>query len=184
MKNAIIFHGTGDAPDNHWYGWLGKELQKAAYKVEIPNNPKINQESLEVTLKKTLDEHSFDEETVLVGHSAGGPLILSILENIEPKVELAIIVAGYCTHPDDQIEDPILQSSYDWRRIKDHAKSFVFINSVNDPWSCDDKQGRMMFDKLGGTQIIKNEGHFGSGKFNQKYSTFPLLRSLVLGIEK
>lgn len=55
----------------------------------------------------------------------------------------------------------------------------IFINSDNDPWGCDDKQGRKMFDKLGGTLIIRHDGHMGSEKFNQPYREFPLVVKLV-----
>jgi len=40
----------------------------------------------------------------------------------------------------------------------------LFINSVNDPWGCNDKQGRKMFDNLGGTLVVNNDGHMGSNK--------------------
>lgn len=72
-----------------------------------------------------------------------------------------------------------LQSKYDWEKIKANCQNFVFINAANDPWGCNDKQGRKMFDKLGGTLIINNEGHMGSNKFNQPYKKFPLLVALV-----
>jgi hypothetical protein len=37
-----------------------------------------------------------------------------------------------------------------------------------------------MFDKLGGTLIIKSgEGHMGSDSFNQPYKEFPLIITLV-----
>ena len=50
----------------------------------------------------------------------------------------------------------------------------------NDPWTCDDKQGRMMLDHLGGVQVIpKGEGHMGSTTYNQPYKEFPLLVKLV-----
>lgn len=183
MKNAIIFHGTDDKAGSYWQAWLKTELEKDGYKVEMPYYPGINHDPIDEFLPKVLASHKFNEETVLIGHSAGGPLILSILQNIDTKIKQAVLVAGYCTKPDDQMPDPILQSSYNWEIIKDHAKDFVFINSVNDPWKCNDKQGRAMFDKLGGTVIIKNEGHFGSGKYNQPYPKFPLLRALILGDE-
>src|SRR5262245_60730490 len=111
---AIIFHGTGDTPDYYWYKWLGKQLEAAGYSVEIPYNPTINKEPIEDFLPKVLKQHAFDSQTVLIGHSAGGPLILSILERIDVTIPKAILVSGYCTHPDDQMEDPILQDSYDW----------------------------------------------------------------------
>jgi predicted alpha/beta hydrolase family esterase len=184
LKNAIIFHGTDDNPERHWYGWLGKELEADGYKVEIPDNPEINKEPIATFLPKVLKKHSFDESTILVGHSAGGPLILSILEYIDIQIAKAVLVAGYSVHPDDQMEDPILQEVYDWDKINRNVREIVFINSVNDPWNCDDKQGRIMFDHLGGTQIILNDGHFGSVTKGQVYDKFPLLKTLVLGATK
>lgn len=184
MKNAIIFHGTDDNPDLYWYRWLGKQLEQAGYEVEIPSNQDINKIAITDFLPKTLKRHKFNADTILVGHSAGGPLILSILEHIDVQIAKAVLVAGYSEHPDDQMEDPILQETYDWAKIKRNAKEFVFINSVNDPWSCDDKQGRIMFDQLGGTQVILNDGHFGSVPKGQKYDTFPILKTLVLGATK
>jgi predicted alpha/beta hydrolase family esterase len=181
MKNAIIFHGTDDNPDRYWYKWLGKELEKDGYSVEIPYNPTINKEPIATFLPKVLKQHTFYKDTLLVGHSAGGPLILSILEHIDNPLRKAVLVAGYCTHPDDQMEDPILQEKYNWGKIKQNVREIIFINSVNDPWNCNDIQGRMMFDQLGGTQVILNDGHFGSIPKKQVYDTFPLLRTLALG---
>lgn len=184
MKNAIIFHGTDDSPDKYWYGWLAAELKKAGYEVSVPYYPEINHEPIADFLPKTLSKHHFGSETVLVGHSAGGPLILSILESVQVQIAQAILVAGYATHPDDQMEDPILQETYDWQKIKQSVKDIVFINSVDDPWNCNAEQGRIMFDKLGGTQVIRNDGHFGTDKFTPEqalYPTFPLVRALILG---
>lgn len=184
MKNAIIFHGTDDNPDRYWYKWLGKELKKEGYSVEIPYNPTINKESIDTLLPKVLRQHAFDRNTLLVGHSSGAPLILSILEHIEVQITKAVLVAGYSQHPDEQMDDPILQETYNWEKIKQNVKEIVFINSVNDPWSCDDKQGRIMFDHLGGTQIILNDGHFGSVPKGQAYDEFPLLQTVTLGRTK
>lgn len=180
MKNVIIFHGTDDNPDRYWYKWLGKELEKEGYEVTIPYNPTINKEPIDTFLPKVLSQHKFNSETLLVGHSSGGPLILSILEHIDIPIQKAVLVAGYSTHPDEQMEDPILQEKYNWDKIKQNVKEIVFINSVNDPWNCDDKQGRMMFDHLGGTQIVLNDGHFGAVPKGQVYDEFPLLRTVAL----
>lgn len=76
-------------------------------------------------------------------------------------------------------KDPVLQDSYDWKKIKANVKDIIFINSVNDPWGCDAAQGRFMFDNLGGTQIVRNDGHFGSTTYNQPYPEFPLLKKLI-----
>ena len=77
--------------------------------------------------------------------------------------------------------DDIIKKSYDWEKIKAHSEEFVFINSDNDPWGCDDIQGRRMLDKLGGVQIVmKGEGHMGSVSRNQPYKEFPLLKKIIL----
>ncbi len=179
-KKLFIFHGTDCTPSDYWYSWLGEQLKSRSYKVEIPSYPDINHEPIHDFLPRVLGNHNFDEETVIVGHSAGGPLILSILENIDVVIPKAILVAGFSYRLPDEELDPVLQNSYNWDKIKQHAQDIIFINSVNDPWGCDDKQGRFMFDKLGGTQIIRNDGHFGSTTYNQPYKEFPLLERLVV----
>lgn len=178
-KKAIIFHGTDCKPEDYWYQWLGNQLEARDYVVEIPYYPDINHEPIATFLPKVLKNHTFDSDTVIIGHSAGGPLLLSILENVQAVLPQAILVAGYSMRFPNEDKDPVLQDVYNWQRIRDHIKDIVFINSANDPWGCDDKQGRIMFDKLGGTQIIRNDGHFGSTTYNQPYQTFDLLNKLI-----
>src|SRR6266705_1599564 len=86
MKRAIIFHGTDETPDTYWYKWLARQLEQRGYETEVPAYPEINHESIVTFLPKVLKAHTFDKQTVLVGHSAGGPLLLSILENIEAVI--------------------------------------------------------------------------------------------------
>lgn len=179
---VIIFHGTDCQPDSkfYWYSWLKGQLDARGYEVEVPHYPDINHEDIATFLPKVLKNHTFGSDTVLVGHSAGSPLILSILENLDSPVRLGVLVAGYSMRLPGEDVDPVLQQAYDWQKIKQNAKDFVFINSVDDPWGCDDKQGRILFDSLGGTQIIKSDGHFGSEGQSLPYVEFPLLRDIVL----
>jgi len=183
---VVIFHGTDCSPENkfYWYGWLKTELKAAGCEVELPHYPELNHESIDTFLPKITAAHQFDTDTILVGHSAGAPLILSILESLHTSVQLSVLVAGYSMRLPGETGDPIIQESYDWQKIKQNSKDFAFINSVNDPWGCDDKQGRILFDNLGGTQIIKNDGHFGSEGNNLPYTEFPLLRDLILETSK
>jgi predicted alpha/beta hydrolase family esterase len=177
---AIIFHGTDSNPSQSWYKWLQAKLEARGYTVEVPHYPNINKGPVEEFLPGVIKNHTFDKETVLIGHSSGSVLVLSLLEEIEPKIKQAILVAGYSE--DLAVHQPIIKESYDWERIKGHAQDLVFINSENDPWGCDDKQGHKMFQKLGGTLIIKNDGHFSSAA-DPKYKEFPLLERLV-GVEE
>ena len=176
-KNAIIFHGTSGHPDAlGWYRWLGGRLAERGYAVEIPHYPGMNVEPIGTFLPKVLASHTFDADTVLVGHSGGAALLLAVLEHIDVTVAQAVLVAGYWTPPNTE-DEPVLQAAYDWASIKAHARDFVIINSVHDPYGCDDTQGRAMFDRLGGTQIVRDDGHFGD--YDQPFPTFELLDRLI-----
>lgn len=175
-KRAILFHGTECDPTQFWYPWLGERLRNHGYDVEIPHYPDINKTPIAEFLAKVLAAHVFSKDTVLIGHSAGSPLVLSILEHAPAKQ--AILVAGF-SQPLPGGDNPILQPSYNWDAIKENAGELIFINSTNDPWGCNDKQGRVMFDYLGGTLIIRNDGHFGSATYGQPYREFPLLDKLI-----
>ncbi len=176
MGKVIIFHGTGANPDVCWYPWLATELTNKGHDVTRPYFPDLNMEPIETFLPKVLAGLDFTPDTILIGHSGGAPLLLSILETIETKVEKAILVAGYLTPPNNAHE-PILQETYNWEKIRSNAAELIFINSINDPYGCDDKQGRMLFDQLGGKLIIMDEGHFGS-EFKD-YPTFEFLNRLI-----
>ena len=176
QQNAIVFHGTGAHPDVVWLPWLRERLAKRGYTVEVPHYPDLNVEPIDTFLPKVLANHSFDEDTVLVGHSGGAALLLAVLEHIDVTVAQAVLVAGYSTRPNTS-EEPVLQASYDWAAIKAHARDLYFINSRRDPYGCDDRQGRAMFERLGGTQIVRDDGHFGD--YDQPYETFDLLDKLI-----
>jgi predicted alpha/beta hydrolase family esterase len=175
-KSAIIFHGTGGSPDVIWLPWLAARLRERGYAVTVPHYPYVNVEPVATFLPRVLADQNFDEQTVLVGHSGGAALLLALLQHLDVTVAQAVLVAGYCTRPNDE-EEPVLQDAYDWDAIRAHVRDIWFINSVNDPYGCDAGQGRAMFDRLGGTQIVRNEGHFGD--WNQPFPTFDLLDRII-----
>lgn len=182
MKNAVIYHCRGGSPDDFWYPWLKKELEQRDYQVTVPKFPDSEPSPLSTWLPFALKASEYNNETVLIGHSSGAVLILSVLENLQSPIKQAILVAGF-TEPlkeHDYDADPILQKSYDWEKIKANVGEIIFINSDNDPWGCDEKAGRKMLDQLGGTLIIPHgQGHMGSVSFNQPYQEFPLLVKLI-----
>ena len=182
MKKAIIFHGTDCTPALFWYPYLKKKLEKKGYKVEVPSYPEINHESISTFLPKVLANHAFDSETVLIGHSAGSPLILSVLENLSTPIKLAVLVAGYSKMKGHEKKaDSVLQAKYNWGKIASKSVDFILLNSDNDPWGCDDVEGRYILDKLnkGKLIVMKGEGHMGSTSYNQPYKEFPFLLRLI-----
>jgi len=179
MKNVTILHGANETPKSFWLPYVKKELQIKGYDVWIPQLPGKNDPDIKVNLPFALNGGKFTNETIIVGRSAGCPLALSLLEHINIRIKMVILVAGYVT-PLPGAANRILQNNYNWKRIRQNVEEIIFINSDNDPWGCDIKQGRLMLDQLGGMLIIpKGEGHFGSDTFNQPYKMFPFLVRLI-----
>ena len=190
MKNAILLHGSSSTPHSFWLPSIQAFLEKQGYSVWAPQLPDAEAPNVKLQLPYVLQNGTFNSETILIGHSSGCPLILSVLENINVKISKAILVAGYARKlgkmkkPSlqklEQDAQPILQPKYNWKKIQQQVQNITFINSDNDPWGCNDKEGQYMFKKLGGTLIIPHgEGHMGSNQFNQPYTQFPLLEKLL-----
>ncbi len=180
MKNAIILIGSGETPESFWYPFVKSELEKRGYSVFTPMLPDNEMPDISKTLPFVLKNCKFDENTVIIAHSAGCPLTLAVLENINVKIKQAVLVAGYSTSIGTEKGNGALQKSYNWKKISANVQDIIFINSDNDPWGCDDKQGKNMFDHLGGTLIIRHgEGHMGSNRFNQPYKEFSLIVELI-----
>ncbi|MFA5877216.1 MAG: alpha/beta hydrolase [Candidatus Paceibacterota bacterium] len=180
MKNAIILHGTKDKNTDFWFPYLKEKLEERGFEVWLPELPNSEIPNLRDNMTFVLKNGKFTNDTVLIGHSSGAQLILSILENIESPIKQAILVSGYAKALRATPEDEKNVKDFNWEKIKGKADKLVFINSDNDPWTCDDKQGRIMLDNLGGVQIILHgEGHMGSTMFKQPYKEFPLLVKLI-----
>lgn len=182
MKNAFIFHGMRSNPNYYWYPSIKKHLEKFGYFVRVPELPDADIPDLKKWLPFVLQRmgREFNKNTIFIGHSAGGAFVLSLLENINNTIQKAIIVAGYSRLKIATYNPLILQKKYNWKKIKNNVKDIIFINSSNDPWGRDDKEGYHLFKKLGGTLIIREgEGHMGSDSFNQPYKSFPLLEKLL-----
>lgn len=181
MKNVVILHGTSETKESFWIPWLTKELEAKGYSVSIPALPDADYPNLTKWLSVALDE-TYTPETILIGHSAGCPLQLSVLENIDVKIKQAILVAGYARQKGEEKEpEKILQDAYNWQKIAQNVEDIIFINSDNDPWGCNDIEGRYMLDQLGKGKLIipKGEGHMGSDTFKQPYKEFPFLFKLI-----
>jgi uncharacterized protein len=187
MKNALILHGAGNDSQGNWFPWLAKELEKRGYTVWVPNLPNSdvpNQEDWLHTIFSNKDWR-FDEESVIIGHSAGATLILRILERLPTgtRINTAVLVAGVVqlgTKPEFfQYKRSVVEKPFNWEKIRKSAKEFYFICSDNDPYQCGADQGEIMHEHLGGELIIQQgEGHFNLER-GEQYKQFPFLLELL-----
>lgn len=178
MKNALILHGAGNNSQGNWFPWLKKELEAKGFKVFSPDLPNSIHPKTEEWLE-AVKNWKLDEESIIIGHSSGGTLILRILENLPEttRINKAILVAA----PLDKgsipkfwlLKEDITEAAFDWLKIKNKAKEFVLIYSDNDPYDCGVRHGEVLHKIVGGKFIIKTgEGHFNL-EVGEKYKQFP-----------
>jgi predicted alpha/beta hydrolase family esterase len=182
MKRAALFHGTGATPNDFWYPWLCSELRANGFDVWAPQLPDADRADLSVLTPYVTAHGGNLNDATLIGHSAGVPLVLNLLQQGNVRIRRALLVAGFGRALAEMPEDhQTLLRNPDWDKMKAACEEFYFIHSDNDPWGCDHHQGEYLRQKLGGTLIVKSgHGHFGSNVFNQPYPDFPLLKALAL----
>lgn len=164
MTKVFIFHGTGGSPEENWFPWLKKELEKLGCKVIVPQFPTPENQTLENWFK-VLDNYKndIDENTILVGHSLGGAFLLRVLESLEKPIKAAFLVAtpiGIPPVKNWKTDKPFTGHPFDWEKIESNAKKFFVYHSDNDPY-VGLENGKQLAHNLGvELTFIPNSGHF------------------------
>ena len=183
MSNAILLHGTGGSDtDYFWFSDTKNYLESLGYTVWWPLLPNTDKPKLEETrsyIKQNLP--ALDESSIIIGHSSACPVILDLLQRDDLKVDKVILVGGFYEEIDKEGASALmLPNNFDWKQLKTKAKEYIFINSDNDPWGCNDIQARKASLKLSATLVVPTGlGHMGSISFNQPMKEFWLLKRLI-----
>lgn len=177
----IILHGTGCTPGDHWFPRLRKELEVKGHTVSVPALPHAEKPNRQERKDFVLAEYTFDAETVLIGHSSGATVILSILEALETPIAKAVLVSGFYTDLGGSDSAMLmLQDSYDREKIADNARDSILINSDNAPRGCTDIQARPVAEKIWAQFVLATwMGHMGSGTFDDPCEELPLVCSYL-----
>ena len=166
MTNVIIIHGTGGHPEENWFPWLKKELEKRGGQVFVPQFPNPQTPGLQAWLKE-FEKYGahFTSDTILIGHSLGGAFALRVLEKSKTKIRLACIIAapiGVLPIKYYQSDKPFIEKPFDWEKIRKNCGGFAVFHSMDDPLVCVEN-GEVLALKLGVKPILlKNAGHFNS----------------------
>lgn len=177
MKKAVLLHGTDGTPNDHWFPWLKRELEKCGYEVfapTLPENHTPNRDTYDESLKNFNWDYSGN---LLIGHSSGTTTILNLLmADWFPKVKASVMVGTFLneklTKSADWYEsgqfDNLFVQDFDIEKIKSKCPEFIFVHGDNDH-ACDYGDAKEFCQKLGGDFItIKNGAHLsGSSGINE-----------------
>lgn len=189
MKRVFLIHGWDGNPDDCWFPWLKKELEKKDFKVYIPAMPDSEEPKIDTWvpfLKEKVGKP--DENTYLIGHSIGCQTIMRYLEKLPKNIQIGgvIFVAGFFNLPYLETEEekvvakPWLETKIDTDKVKSHTKNFIAIFSDNDP-HVPLSDSEIFKKKLNAKIIIEHEkGHF-SDDFGIKELPIVLKELLKIG---
>ena len=170
-KRVFIIHGWEGYPEEGWFPWLRRELEKRGFIVTVPAMPEPAKPQINRWvrhLSALVGEP--DENTYFVGHSIGCQAILRYLERLSGSRGVAgvVLVAAwtilsppaYATPEDQEIARPWIQTPLDWDAIRSRAKWWTGIFSDNDDFV--PVQSAEIFRSKLGAEIITehNKGHF------------------------
>lgn len=179
MKNALILHGTNGDHNENWFPWLQKQLEEKGYKVWTPDLPEADKPNIKRYNKFLVEEGdwSFDQDSILIGHSSGAVAILGLLQALpdDIKVDTCYLVGAFKNDLDWDSLAGLFEEPFDFDLIKSKANRFVFIHSDNDPY-CPLDHAEYLAEQLNGELIVKeDQKHFSVGTFGEEYREFPFL---------
>ncbi len=181
MRNLFIIHGTEGHPGENWFPWLKKELESTKkFQVYIPQFPTPGVEQTPANWFKVLENYKdrINEDTVFIGHSLGGAFLLRVLERF--KIYSAYLIsapAGVKPILNWEGDQPFIENSFQWEKIRKNAKNIEVFHSDDDPYICLGN-GKLIAEKLGVNLNFKSgQGHFNA---TAGYTSFPELRDLII----
>jgi len=186
--NCIIVHGSNSTeksskkspPENerHWKPWLKKELEKRGINVSnelypkdwIPDYGKW---------KKVFEKNKIDENTILIGHSAGGGFLVRWLDETKKRVKKLILVSP---EKSGKARNPARARLYGEKTIKNISnlvsEGILIFTSNNDLPSHIVAAKEYEKELPAKVIFLKNHGHFTLGDMGTE--EFPELIDAVI----
>lgn len=182
MANILLLHGTDATPESNWFMWLKGALIGQGHKVWLPQLPGAEAPDVDVYTKFLLsnDSFSYDEQTIIVGHSSGSVEALYLLQYLPQKVVIKaeVLVSAFKDDLGWETLKDLFKKPYDFELIKNHCQQFIYIHSEDDPYVPID-QAEFLAGKTNGKLIqFEGQGHFNT-ELSPEYKQFPKLLEII-----
>ncbi len=170
-KRAIIVHGWDGTPEEGWFPWLQRKLERRGFAVTVPVMPDTGTPKPDLWVPHLASVVGVpDHETFLIGHSMGCQTILRYLAGLSGSAQIggAILVAGFTELSDlskkeEDVWAPWRKQPLDLAKARSHSKHFSAIFSDNDPWVSLVNERTFRYE-LGSSSIVLHDRKHFSGE--------------------
>ncbi len=160
----VILHGFQSGPDRPRWVWAKQRLEEMGHEVVIPALPDPDAPTEDGWVNAALKAASYDENTVLVGHSLGSVAALKVLERLEKPIARLVTVGGFVSKNFKDNPRPF-ESTFSWKfdgeKIRRAVRSITILHDPRD-YAVSDEQARELSELLQTPITIgtSNEPHF------------------------
>lgn len=132
-NRVLILHGWESNSREHWFLEEKQRLEKLGLEVLVPDMPNTLLPK-PAEWVKVIEEFHPDENSVLVGHSLGGTVVLRYLAKTNRQIALAILIATPIRKLGDGFEpvDDFFKPDFIWQNIKQNCEKIVVMNQTKD----------------------------------------------------
>lgn len=161
---AVIFHGYGATPADHWFGWLAEQLEHAGVPTRVPALPESTSPSPDRWAATAAEELGIPgRDTIVVAHSLGCLTVLRHLASLTGPWEVGglVLVSGFVDPLPGLPElDDFIGDGVDLSGIRERAGSLTILRSDDD-----DHVPVDLTDRLAGllgtsARVVPGAGHF------------------------
>lgn len=185
--NVVIVHGSNankksmneGLPENerHWYPWIKDKLEERGIDVSNKIYPR-NWSPIYEDWKRAFEKNKIDENSTLIGHSAGGGFLVRWLGETKKKIKKLILVSPAIIHSEgDETLDNLLRFDIN-NDVKNNVEEIIIFTSNNDFEEI--KEAVKIFSKAFDVKpiILEDRGHFREKDMGAK--EFPELLNEIL----
>jgi len=190
MKKAIILHGICDAEEyydeytpspsnNNWIAWLQKQLILEGYDCQTPEVP-MSYRGIYEDWKTVFERNHIDDDTILVGHSAGCGFFLKWLSLNNRSVDRIYMVAPWLDPYGEYDETNFLSCELS-QDLSNRINNIDILYSCDDPVEGVAKTVDIIKDTYPSITRVKNYeglGHFSSAARGTEI--FPEILDVIL----
>jgi len=167
MSKVIIVHGWGGNSEYNWMPWIKEELEDKGFEVDTLDMPDTEHPKIKEWLSYLKSKVNQNEKNYFIGHSIGCQAILRYIEQVNTKIEGALLVAGWFnlnnmeTEEEKEIAKPWIETPINFEKVKENIKKIFVLISEDEPYGFVKENTKMFREKLDAKVFIeKDYGHF------------------------